>query len=366
MKRFFNFAAVFVAALVLVLIPQTALAATTSSGLSVTPRKNYTIEPGKDIKDKLTISNLSSTVPLYITLRVIDFTFMDETGTPKLMLAENAPQTTWSLKPFIKLPTGTLAIPAGGSKTIDYTVDVPANQGAGTFYSAIQYNSGASDGGNVNLSASGVTLGFLTIPGTVKEKMTVQKFGAFQRDSPTAATGKFLKVAVGEAPSVVAYTLKNEGNVLESPAGSITLKDTFGNEVKGLSKANPNSNLALIGQSRRFEACINPDTKKVDLEGRAGETVTCSPAKLKPGRYTASLSAFYGQNGNPTHEIAAVATFWYLPVWFIITVIAVILLIIYIVWRIKRKLSGKSSSRTGLGVGSGSRKRSLVKMLKRK
>src|ERR1700733_8012910 len=132
MKRFFGVAAAFIAALILIASPHAAFAAAYgSSGLSITPRKDYTIEPGKSVKDRLTIANLNGTLPLYITLRVIDFTFTDDTGTPKLMLAQNAPQTTWSLKPFVNLPSGIVQIPAGASKTIDYTVSVPANQGAG-------------------------------------------------------------------------------------------------------------------------------------------------------------------------------------------------------------------------------------------
>jgi hypothetical protein len=367
MKRLLSLAAAFSAALVLLFTPQMAYAATTSSsGLSITPRKNYTIEPGKSVTDKLTINNLNGSVPLYITLRTIDFTFTDETGTPKLMISQDIQPTTWSLKPFIKLPTDTLEIPAGGSKTVEYKVEVPANQGGGSYYSAIQYVSGSSDGGNVNLSASGATLAFLSVPGPVNEDMKLEKFGAFQRDTPTATTGKYLKIAVGDSPSVIAYTLKNNGNVFESPAGSITLKGMFGGTVATIEKANPNSNIALIGQSRRFEACISAEVKKVDLNGKEGESVSCKSTRLWPGRYTASLDVFYGQNGNTTHDIAATTTFWYLPMWFLMALGVLILFIIYLIWRIKRKLSGKSDVRSNLGVGSSKRKRSLGKLLKRK
>jgi hypothetical protein len=345
MKRYLKTAGAIIAALVILLSSQPALAqeANTSSALSITPRKNYTVEPGKTVNDKLSIGNLNGDVPLYVTLRVIDFSFMDESGTPKLMLAENAPQTPWSLKPFIKMPE-TVEVPAGQSKQVDITISVPANQGAGSYYSAIQYSSSSSEGGNVNLSASGVTLAFMSIPGVVNEKMTLQKFGAFQRDATGGTGGKYLKVAMDESPSIIAFTLKNEGNVAESPAGTIILKDAFGNEVTTIAKANPNSSLALIGQSRRFEGCISPQQRKVDLQGTVSENITCGKTSLKPGRYTASLMAYYGQNGGQTHEILATATFWYLPLWFLIVVLAALLIITYIVWRIVRKLRGHSSS----------------------
>ena len=80
--------------------PVTVSAAGSASSLSITPRKDYVIKPGETIKDKLQIGNLSNTDDMTVNLRMIDFTFTDETGTPKLFLADNAPQTAWSLKPF--------------------------------------------------------------------------------------------------------------------------------------------------------------------------------------------------------------------------------------------------------------------------
>jgi hypothetical protein len=77
---------------------------TSSSALSIAPKKNYVIEPGKSVQDNLTITNLDETSPLDLTLRVIDFSYTDNGGTPKLMLDANAPQTTWSLRSYLKVP----------------------------------------------------------------------------------------------------------------------------------------------------------------------------------------------------------------------------------------------------------------------
>ena len=67
---------------------------------------------------------------------------------------------------------------------------------------------------------------------------------------------------------------------------------------------------------------------------------------MTPGRYTVTLDAFYGQNGNNTHEIQKTAHFWYLPVWFLLAVLAVILFIAYWGWKLKRKLN-RATSRNG-------------------
>jgi hypothetical protein len=272
---------------------------------------------------------------LDVALRMIDFTYTDQSGTPKLSIAANAPQTPWSLKPFTTLPT-TLHVPAGGTASVDYTIKIPGNQGAGSYYSAIMYQAGGSQGGNVGLNASGVTLAFVSVPGIVNEKMTLQKFGAYNSQD-NGATGKYIFIATMGTPKMVAYTLKNEGNVFESPAGNVIIKNMFGKQVANV-VTNPNSSLALLGQTRLFTSCIRTAAEQVKLLGGTSKSTTCVDPKLMPGRYTASLNVLYGQNGNQTREITATASFWVLPWWFIITIIVVIAALTYFVWRLQRKL----------------------------
>jgi hypothetical protein len=338
MKRFSSYLSAAVAIVVMSLgsLPASAATSPGSSGLSITPRKDYTIQAGKSESDKLTIGNLSSTQDLNVSLKLIDFTFTDQSGTPKLLLATNAPQTSWSLKPFVTLPK-TVLIPAGQTKTVNYTIKVPANQGAGSYYSAFEYAATGANGGNVSLNASGVTLAFLSIPGTVREGLMLQKFGAYQSD-PGNLTGHYLYIATNKAPQQLAYALKNSGNVAESPAGSIVLKDMFGHLVKTVGNVNVNSNLALLGQTRLFTACIESQQTKVNFDSTSTPTTSCVNPHLKPGRYTASLDVFYGQNGNRTNEITATAHFWYLPWWFLIAVVVIIVLIAGGIWWLQRKI----------------------------
>lgn len=337
MKRFFSYLSAALALLFVMVGTLPASAATGgSSGLSITPRKDYVIAPGKTETDKISIGNLSSTQDLNITLKVIDFTFTDQTGTPKLLLADNAPQTTWSLKPFLTMPK-TVLVPAGQTKTVSYTIKVPANQGAGSYYSAIEYAATGANGGNVSLNASGVTLAFLSVPGIVRENLALQKFGAYV-GQPGGVTGSFVYIATDKAPQQLAYALKNSGNVAESPTGSIILKDMFGHTVQTISNSNVTSSLALLGQTRLFTACIKSELKTVQFTGTTTPTSTCVNPHLKPGRYTASQDIFYGQNGNKTQEITSVAHFWYLPWWFIIAVIIILLVIAGVIWWLQRKI----------------------------
>lgn len=322
--------------------PMPTASAASSAALSITPKKNYVIEPGDSVDDKLTIRNLDDNLPLELTLRVVDFTFTDDGGTPKLFLAEDAPQTTWSLKPFLTIPK-TVSVPPKSTKTLDMSVAIPAGHGAGSYYSAIIYSSGSSEGGNVGLNASGVTLVFTTIPGKVNEDLKLEKFGAYKQ--ATASTPAHYTFFTMDEPILMAYTLKNNGNVTEAPAGTITLKHMFGKEYV-INDVNPSGSLALIGQSRTFTSCIMLKQQAVDFNGAKTEAKQCTSPGLWPGIYTATTDLFYGQNGNNTREVHGAATFVYLPAWFLIVLLIVLLILAYYIWKIVRKIRQITGTRS--------------------
>ena len=318
-------------------MPAAAVSSASSASLSIAPKKNYVVEPGKSVDDKLVIRNLDTSAPLELSLRVVDFTFTDEGGTPKLFLAEDAPQTTWSLKPFLTIPKNVTVEP-GASKSLDMSVAIPENQGAGSFYSAIVYSSGAPDGGNVGLSASGVTLVFTSIPGDVNEDLDLEKLGPYRRTAGDTAAG-YLPFITQQEPLMIAYTLKNNGNVTESPVGSITLTDLFGNE-RVINDVNPAGSLALIGQTRTFTSCIKLNADNVEFNGSESEARTCAEPGLWPGFYSISLNLFYGQNGNRTQEVVGSGSFLYLPLWFIIVLLIVLAIAAYYIRKVVLKIRG--------------------------
>ncbi|HKR81561.1 MAG TPA: hypothetical protein VJR27_01015 [Candidatus Saccharimonadales bacterium] len=326
-----------VATLLLTVIPALPAHAA-SNGLGITPRKNYTLQPGAHVSDTLYVNNLSQTQPLTVALRLVDFSAKDQTGSPNLNLTKNAPQTPWSVKPFVSMPS-TVDVPAGKAVNVPITVSVPANQGAGSYYSAIEYTAQNSPGQqNVTLAASSVSLMFVTVPGHAHEYMQLKQFGAFIPTSDDEH-GNFSSWFFTSPPKVLAYVVQNQGNVAEEPTGSIAIKNMFGKQVKLIDQANPKKQLALIDQLRRFEACVNPGTKTTKAaSGQDQTTVICNPTRLMPGRYTAELAVFYGLNGNTNQEITATAAFWYLPIWFLIVVFLVLFLVVSGVYFLQRKL----------------------------
>ncbi len=308
--------------------------AQSSASLSIAPRKDYVIESGNSVTDTVSISNIDSENDLNLNIRLVDFTYTDDGGSPKLLLDEDEPNTPYSLKPFVKLPES-ISIGPGGRGSFDVEISIPETHKAGSFYSAIVYSSGAPDGGNVGLSASGVTLAFVNVPGEVEEKLTLEKFGAYYKDD-------FVTFTI-DKPQQMAYRLKNEGNVAQAPVGSITLKNMFGHKID-IANVNPNKQLALIGQTRTFTSCIKLQSEEVDFQGRATNTKACTEPTLWPGLYTAQLDVFYGQNGNQTQEVNGSTWFVYLPIWFLVTLTLAVALIAYLVYRIVRTVRGKKRS----------------------
>lgn len=349
MKRILSMlsAALVALGLVVNVMPASAATSGNSTGLSINPRKNLIVDPGQTVKDNLIVGNLSNQLPLSISLRVVDFTFYNNSGTPKLFLAQNAPQTAWSLKPFLNLPS-TETIPAGGSIEVPYSVTVPKNQGAGSYYSAIVYSATSGKGGNLDLDASGVTLVFVNVPGTVHEQLTLQKLGIYTQNSKVD-TGSYTFINTSK-PSQIGYTLLNGGNVAEAPAGSATITYMFGGKPINISSINVNSALALRGQSRLFQSCLNNEQQGISAVGTYNLENVCGPVSLKPGMYTINLAAYYGQNGNPTQEVSGTAHFWYLPWWFIVTVVGVLLILAFAIWKIvrfvRRRLYGAPTNKT--------------------
>ena len=296
-----------------------------SSSLSIAPRKDYVIEAGDSVDDKLTIRNIDQTNDLQLYLQVIDFTFQDDTGTPKLLLDTDAEPTPWSLRKYITVPT-TANVPAGGSVTLDMNVKMPEGLGGGGYYSAIVYSTSAPSGGNLGLAASGVTLAFVNIPGDANQDLELKKFGAY-----TPATRSYHYFNFNE-PRTMAYTLLNNGNVFEAPVGAITVKGMFGQTFE-ITNINPNKSLALIGQERTFQTCIKLSQEQVEFQGRTTDATSCASPGMWPGLYTASVDILYGQNGNVTKEINKTVHFWYLPLWFLIIVIILVLALAFLIWR---------------------------------
>jgi hypothetical protein len=317
-----------------------------SNALAITPRKDYTLKPGESVTDTLSITNRDPQSPLQLELSVIDFSSQDESGTPELFKDSNTPKTAWSLRDYVTMPDQ-ISIDANQTVRVPISIEMPVGIGAGSYYSAVQYRTlSETEENRLNVSASSVTLMFVKVPGQARQQLGFEQFGAFVPDQSSSG-GSFKGLFFGERPKVLAYRLKNDGNIAEQPNASILVKNFSGEVVHTIADANPKDQLALRGQIRRFEACIvQENVQQTSEQGVEFDAIVCGDTNFKPGRYTAELTVLYGENGNETREINAKATFWYLPWWFVGLILACLAVIVGVVLYIVRRVQSYRSRRT--------------------
>lgn len=314
-----------------------------SNALAIQPRKDYNLRAGESVNDTLTVTNRNTAEPLNLDLKIVDFQAQDDSGTPRLMRG-STDRTAWSLKNFIDMPQQ-VTINPGETVRIPISIAMPADIGAGTYYSAIEYAAtGPTADEQVNIAASGVSLVFVNVPGQTKQQLTFMQFGTFV---PNGTGGSFKGIFFSDKPTTMAYRLRNDGNVAEQPNASIIIKSSSGKVLYTISDANPKDQLALRGQTRRFDACISPENIVQPTEsGSDINAVVCGDTNFGPGRYTAELTVIYGENGNETREITAKATFWVLPWWFIGLVVIGLGILVGVVLYIKRRFNELRSRKT--------------------
>lgn len=342
MRRFASLLVGLIVAGAVLIAPGTTYAA--SNALGVNPRRDYTIKPGEKVSDTLNVSNLDKSQDLTVGINVIDFGPMDETGSPSLKLKESQP-TSWSLKPFLTIPSS-YTIKAGQSVDIPFTVSIPAKQGAGSYYSAIRYSAVAdATGKNINLGGSTMTLMFVTVPGKANENLLLKQFGAFTPNSDGTG-GVFGSFYGSTTPKYLSFRLQNTGNVAENPEGSLILNNMFGKKVEVVSNVNPNQNLVLLGQTRRYDVCLNEEAApNAPHSNQPASAPKCNTMRLWPGHYTAKLALIYGNPGGSQQNLNGTTSFWYLPGWFVIGVLVLILFIAGIIWLIVNAIKNRGGGK---------------------
>lgn len=310
-----------------------------STGLRINPRSDLVVKPGDTQSASLLISNLNKNVPVTVDLSIIDFKPLDESGTPTPILEENVEPTAWSLIPYIKVPK-TVELGVGETKYVPFTVTIPQGLGAGSYYSAIKYDPQPSQGqSTVVISGAPMQLVFVTVPGKATELMNLKNFGTYVNNKKKS-DGEFVSIFTNTKPQKMAYLLENLGNVAESPTGSMIIKNIFGSKVLSVDNINPKANLALIGQTRRFEVCFKSERVKIKQDGRTTTIEDCKDPGFAPGLYKAEMALYYGIGGSTTQEIKATASFWYLPWWSIGLLLGILAIVAYVIYRIRQKLVG--------------------------
>lgn len=277
--------------------------------LSVSPPVfELTANPGDTLENKIRLSNLSDQ-PQEITVTKRNFTAEGEEGGVEL----TEETTNWSLASWINVDRDSVTIPAGEDHVFNFVIDVPTQAEPGGHFGSLIFRAETDpleDGSGAAVSPEIGSLLLVKVAGDIVEEGSIEEFFAepnFYEKGPFTLVTRF----------------KNEGNVHFKPRGTITISNSFGQEVGNVGFDERN---VLPGSIRRIESVWDP-------------------SGFRMGRYTATASLVFGADDKIAN---ATTTFWVFP-WKEFSVLFLILAAIgFIVWKYRarfreayRALAGK-------------------------
>lgn len=285
-------------------------------------RTDIEIPAGQTKSVEVMVTNLTSEAIVVHPIEN-DFVAGDERGTPSIILDENQYAQTHSLKRFM-VPLTNVTIPANDSKKVNVVITVPADAQAGGYFGALRFAPvSLSSGGQVNLSASVASLILMTVPGPTIEKLELNDFKILQ----DSKSGSFFNTSDNIVATV---RFSNKGNVQIGPFGKVTVQS--GGKVvydTDFNVSNPRD-MVLPDSARRWDIPLK------DLGTFGHFTVT--------GVFT------YGKD-NQTFEVKQ--SFWIVPIWMIITAIAVVVGLIGLAIFLFVFLRGNKRRRARRSLGGG-------------
>ena len=298
-----SFAVISPSALAATSAPKTAAPGAQGQALEIAPPVIYlTANPGQTITTQIFLRDISSG-DLIVTGQTNDFVASGEDGTPKVILNDDS-NNPYSLKSWV-VPPASLNLVPHEIKTMNITVNVPANASPGGHYGVIRFTAtppSLKDTG-VSLSASLGSLVLLTVNGNIKHDLVLKDFSI----SHGGTTGTLFE----SGPVSFTERLQNTGNVHEQPSGEISVTNMFNKPVGSVGINHPPKNI-LPSSTRKFEQAL--------------DSSVIGNKKLF-GRYKASLKITYDKK-----TLTATKTFWVVP-YRLIIVLALLLVAIFFALR---------------------------------
>jgi hypothetical protein len=312
-------------------IGSVAFAATTTSqsnpvnngqALEIAPPLIYlTVNPGQTITTPIYIRDVSGG-DLIVTSQIDDFVAGGDSGTPKILLNNDA-SNPYTMKNWVVPPASLLLVPRQ-IRTLTLTLNVPSNASPGGHYGVIRFTATPPSlkGTGVSLSASLGSLMLVTVNGKITQHLSVQSFTV----NNGGKAGGFFE----SGPVNFVEQLKNTGNVHLQPVGQVSIFDMFGKKLAAVNVNLPPGNI-LPSSTRQFSQPLNSEV--------IGN-------KMLFGHYSADLKVTYGTS----HIVLTDSIgFWVIPVKLIAIVIIVLVggffVLRYILRRYNRYILSRANKR---------------------
>lgn len=298
------------------------------NGLQISPtRTELNLSPGEGKTFDITVKNITGG-NLTAEVSINDFESDGVTGNPQIVVDDSV-RTPTSIFNFID-NLKSVKLKPGETKRLTLNASIPEDATPGAYYGIIRYavipegQQLSESERQLALNASIGHLVLIEIAGDITEQMQIENLevGRAVEESTLSAiqTGWFFF----EAPDKSILTINNLGNGFARPFGDITINGMFGGEVHKTEVNNIDPRGIVLPQSTR-------------------EFVSDVGGIKIPGRYTATAVIAYGNGG----EVVTYKTsFWYLPIWFLLILAAIIAVVgVWIYRRYKRQFSGSKKKR---------------------
>ena len=276
-----------------------------AQGIEVSPvRQDITINPGQSQTINIKVVNVTANTEVLQGI-VNDFVASsNETGQPSILVGANVYAPSHSLKRFISpLPNITLA--PGQEIQVPVTINVPKNAAGGGYYGVVRFGpagTGSKDQ-TVTLAGRVGSLVLLTVPGDIKQQLSIASFDVESNGSPSTyfTSNKHINAVI---------RFQNEGNIQVAPFGKILLKSRSGKIIASFNVNNvtPPGNV-LPNSIRRFSIPVSHLSSF--------------------GIYTLEANFGYGTTGQP---LSASTVFYVIPLTVIIGFLIFIVLILFLIF----------------------------------
>jgi hypothetical protein len=292
--------ALFLLALVLGLHFTRQANAQTTRGFVVSPPTiQFELEPGARAEKVIKVTNNSAEATEFV-VNIQDFIVTDSKGTPELLPEGVLPDNKYAASTWATVLPDRFTIQPGQSKTTTLYLQVPGDARPGGKYVSVAFRpqtAGMPESSGAKINTVIGALVYLTVEGDITEKAQITQFSApnFSEYGPIPFKTEVL----------------NLGDLHINPKASVEVKDMLGRKVYSYALDNIN---------------IFPGTSRVYQN--SWET------KWLFGRFTASITGYYGQSNLP---LTAIASFWVIPYKLITAILLAVAIVVTITFYLKKR-----------------------------
>jgi hypothetical protein len=296
-------------------------AQTPGNGFRINPvRDEKVVNPDEKYSSELTITNPTNS-DIDAEVIINDFGAGDAgNGEPKIYYDENTSAEGNSFKTIASAP-GSVYIKANSEAKITVDINVTKDTNPGGYYGVVRVVPKNEGSQNVSLAASVGTLFLITVPGNLTESAEITQFtaakkvGQDEKQQPILSNGRFF---INSGEFSVVTSIKNNGNIHVQPFGKVQVTDRSGKVIE------------------EFEFNDKQPFKDNVLPGQERDFINALQAKGLVGQYTITANLGYGTGGS---LMTAKTTFWVIPAWFLVLVVAILIALIIGGFMLYRKFS---------------------------